>query len=91
MKKIDIKLYIKWIGLFVLWFIIFNLMQLIHIAWIISFIKIFIQISLLILFINTSTIFFYKSLNTKDEYFKYAFSFINIFILLFIAYIFKVI
>ena len=61
-------------------------MQLINVQWIISFIKVFIQIIILISFINTSSIFFYKTLKKNDEFLKYTFSFINIFILLFISY-----
>jgi len=91
MKNLNIKFYITWIVLFIFWILFFNLMQLIQSQWIISFIKIFIQITWLILLINTSSIFFYRTLPTNDEYLKYIFSFISIFILLFISFIFKVI
>ena len=86
-KKLNIKFYITWITLFIFWILLFNLMQLIQVQWIISFIKIFIQASLLVLFINTSSIFFYKTLKTDDEYLKYTFSFLNILILIFIVFI----
>ncbi len=62
-------------------------MQLIQLQWIISFIKIFIQATLLIWFINTSSIFFYKTLQIKDEYLKYIFSFLNILTLIFLTLI----
>ena len=91
MKKLNIKKYINWIALFIFWIWLFNLMQLIQVQWTISFIKIFIQTALLVLFINTSSIFFYKTLETKDEYSKYAFSFINIFILVLMSVLFQAI
>ena len=91
MRNINFKKYITWIVLFIFWILLFNLMQLMQVQWIISYIKVFIQAILLVLFINTSSIFFYKTLETKDEYLKYAFSFINIFILVLISVLFQTI
>ena len=91
MRNINFKKYITWIVLFIFWILLFNLMQLMQVQWIISYIKVFIQAILLVLFINTSSIFFYKTLETKDEYLKYAFSFINIFILVLISVLFQAI
>jgi len=82
MKNINTKNYIKWIVFFILWFLLFNIMQLINLQWISSFIKTFSQIILLVLAINISSILFYKTLLSQDEYRKYAFSFINILILI---------
>jgi amino acid transporter len=87
MKNINIKAYILWLILFLSWIMIFNIMQLIQSQGILSFIKIFIQVSLLIFFINTSSIMFYKTLKISDEYMKYIYSFLNILILMFISFI----
>lgn len=82
MKNIDKKIYIIWIILFFSSVIMFNLLQ-----WSNSFIIIFSWIVLSIGLFNTSWIFFYKSLQIKDEYLRYVFSFLHIVIFTVMSFI----
>jgi heme O synthase-like polyprenyltransferase len=81
MKNIDIKNYIIWFSLFILSILVFNLVQ-----WQHSFAPIFIWVVIAIWLFNTSWIFFYKTLNTKDEIKKYMFSFVHIVLLITILF-----
>ncbi|QFR39406.1 hypothetical protein A9Q91_04215 [Candidatus Gracilibacteria bacterium 28_42_T64] len=51
------------------------------------FITLFIGVTLTIGLINTSSILFYKTLKTNDEYLKYVFSFIHIIGLITLSFI----
>ena len=81
MKNINIKSYLMWLTLFASSIIVFNLVQ-----WQHNFAFIFIWVVMAIWLINTGWIFFYKTLNTKDEIQKYVFSFINIVLLIAIIF-----
>lgn len=81
MKNINFKIYWIWFLLFILSIVLFNLVQ-----WQHNFPSIFIWVMLAIWLFNTSWIFFYKTLNTKDEIRKYIFSFIHIVLLISISF-----
>ncbi|MDD3646773.1 MAG: hypothetical protein PHH06_05215 [Candidatus Gracilibacteria bacterium] len=81
MKNINFKIYGIGFLLFILSIVLFNLVQGQH-----NFPSIFIGVMLAIGLFNTSGIFFYKTLNTKDEIRKYIFSFIHIVLLISISF-----
>ncbi len=85
MKKINFKLYIIWFLLFWLWLLSYKLTKWVHNY----FTTVFIWVAASIFFINTSSIFFYKTLNSKDEYLKYIFSFLHILVLILISFLTK--
>lgn len=78
MKNIDIKIYVLAFLSFFLWGIAYYQVLWVHKYFIILFILIVSTIWCL----NTSSILFYKTLDTKDEYKKYIFSFLHITVLI---------
>jgi hypothetical protein len=79
MEKINLKTYIIAFLLFFLGIGSYYITKWTHSY----FATIFVWVIFIFWFINTSSILFYKTLNTNDEYLKYIFSFLHILILTF--------
>lgn len=85
MKKINLKIYALSCLFFFSWVLFYNYI----VRWTHNyFTTLFIWIVLTILLLNTSSILFYKTLKTNDEYLKYIFSFINILTFSILSFIF---
>jgi len=83
MKNINFKIYVLSF-LFFFWWVFSYYMTKWHHEY---FATIFIWFALTIWLINTSSILFYKTLNSNDDYLKYVFSFLHILVLLFISFL----
>jgi|SaaInlLV_10m_DNA_3_1039740.scaffolds.fasta_scaffold11558_3 hypothetical protein len=82
MKNINFKIYALAFLFFFLWVFTYYMMTWNHDY----FITVFIWAISVIWFYNTSSILFYKTLNTNDEILKYVFSFLHIVSLAFAGY-----
>ena len=82
MKNINIKTYLAWLLVIIIWIISIFLLK----GWQSTFWIVMILIMISLISINVSSILFYKTLKTESEILKYIFSSIHIVTLILISF-----